>query len=274
MSTSTGRFHSRLGRALMESLEDRRLFAVAPPIAVPTPIAPVPTPPITVTNGAVLTGTLIHAEAGQAFRAVIGTINNLHALPTGYTLNGSINWGDGTPASAAQFVALPGGSIDVLGAHTYASAGTDTISVVVTAVPPAGSLTVIMFIGSFQSKANVIAPDGGVTLNENAGVAFTAKLGTFHSALSESMMTAVISWGDGTESIGKIIALPTAAPIGEFAVYGSHTYATTGSYAVHITVTYSVLPPIISPVATAPPVILVAQIDSVIDVLPLFSTAP
>lgn len=270
MNTSLGRTRRRFDRALVESLENRRLFSVIP---VAPPLGGGTGTPITVTDGTVLAGTSIHAEAGQGFRAVIGTLRELHPLPTGFTLNGSINWGDGTPASVAQFAPQPNGSIDVLGSHTYAAAGSDIINVTVTAVPPAGSLTVILLIGSFQSKAAVIAPDGGVTLNETAGVAFTANLGTFHSALSESIMTAEISWGDGTESIGKIVALPTTSAIGGFAVYGSHTYVTTGSYAVHITVIASEPPPIVTPVATTPPSILVAQIDSVIDVLPVLSTA-
>lgn len=271
MNISPGRFRSRLSSALMESLEDRRLFSVAVPAVLGTPVLPISTAPITVTNGTVLAGTSIHAEAGQAFRAVIGTVRRLRALPTGYSLHGTINWGDGTPTSAAQFVAQPNGLTDVLGSHTYAAAGNDTINVLVTAVPPAGSLAAVMVIGSFQSKAAVITPDGGLTLNETAGVAFTAHLGTFQSSLSSSMMTAVISWGDGTVSIGKIVALPTTGPIGGFAVYGNHTYAATGSYAVHIAVTYSVPPPIVTPITT-PPVIVVAQIDSVIDVLPVLST--
>lgn len=261
---------SRFDCPLVEALEGRRLFSVAIPVpaAVSGGVAPTP---IAIT---VSTGTLIHAEAGQAFTAVIGTIRNPRLLPTGFILQGTINWGDGTPTSAAQFVTQPDGSIDVLGSHTYAVAGSDTISVRVAAFPPAGSLlTVILTVGSFQSEADVITPDGGVTLSETAGVAFTANLGTFHSTLSESIMTAEINWGDGTESIGKIVALPTTGPIGGFAVYGSHTYATTGSYAVQITVIASEPPPIVSPVSTTPPVILVAQIDSVIDVLPVVSQA-
>ena len=83
-------------------------------------------------------------------------------------------------------------------------------------------------------------------------------------------MTAVIDWGDGTQSRGKILALPTADPLagGLFAVYGSHTYVRDASYLVHVTVYSSSPPPVVGPTATDPPIILVAQLDSVIDVLP------
>ncbi|HEY2584308.1 MAG TPA: hypothetical protein VGI81_00935 [Tepidisphaeraceae bacterium] len=268
MSTPRRRSHSQFAPALLESLEDRRLLSVAVPAAggnSPALISPIPIP--IASTGTILTGTVIHAETNQPFRAVIGTIHGLPALPTGYTLQGTINWGDGTPTSPAQFVPQPNGVIDVLGAHTYANVGTDDIGVVVTAAPPAGSLAPVKLIGVFHSKATVIAPNGGVTLNETVGVPFTANLGIFHSNLSSVTMTALISWGDGTRSVGKIVALPTAGPIGGFAVYGSHSYASTGSYAVHIVVISSTP----SPTATTP-IAIVAQLDSVIDVLPPFPT--
>lgn len=268
MDTSLGQSRSSLIRPQMERLEERRLLSVASPAAIGPIYSSGALLGTVVTAHPLLTGTAIHAEAGQAFRAVIGTIRGLPALPGAYSLSANINWGDGTPASAAQFVRLADGSIDVLGAHTYAAAGADTIKVVVTAVPPAGSLAPVRVIGTFQSKANVITPNGGVTLNETAGVPFTADVGIFHSTLSSLTMTAIISWGDHTASVGKIVPLPTAGLVPAFAVFGSHSYATTGSYAVHVTV-YSAAPtPIVSPVASTSPVILLAQIDSVIDVLP------
>jgi len=86
-------------------------------------------------------------------------------------------------------------------------------------------------------------------------------------------MTATIAWGDGTQSSGKILALPTAGLVPRFAVSGNHTYSKTGSYVAQVTV-YSSTPPIVGPTGVlTPPVILVAQIESVIDVLPQLPTA-
>lgn len=270
MNASLYRSAARFGVALVERLEGRRLLSVVVPTAPagvsPALISPRPIP--IASAGTILTGTIVHAETNQPFRAVIGTIRGLTTLPTGYMLQGTINWGDGTPTSPAQFVPQPNGVIDVLGAHTYTKAGADSIGVAVTAAAPAGSLAPVKLIGVFHSKATVIAPNGGVTLNETVGVPFTANLGTFRSTLSSLTMTAVISWGDGTRSVGKIVALPNAGPVPDFAVFGDHTYAAIGSYAVHIVV-FSSQP---SPLATTP-VILVAQLDSVIDVLPPLGTA-
>ena len=268
MKPSLRRSPSRLGHAAVEPLEDRRLLSVAMP-AAPAAVSPALIGPIPITTtGTILSGTIIHAETSQPFRAVIGTTRGLPAAPTGYSLQGAINWGDGTPTSAAQFVPESNGTIAVLGAHTYTAVGLDNITVIVTAAPPAGSLAPVKLIGVIHSKATVIAPNGGVTLNETAGVPFTANVGFFHSTLSLNTMTAVISWGDGTRSIGKIVALPTTGPIGGFAVFGSHAYAAVGSYAVHVVVFSAQPSPIVSPTATTPPIILVAAFDSVIDVLP------
>jgi hypothetical protein len=254
-------------------LEARRLLSVGVPTASSIIlIPPILIAPIATTTSPVLTGTTIHAITEQPFRAVIGTIRNFGRLPAGYRPHGEIDWGDGTPTSDAKFVRQSDGSIAVIGEHTYAKAGSDDITVVVSAEPPPWSDAPVRLIGTFHSKADVIAGNGGVTLNETAGVSFTARLGFFRTSYGASTLTAVIDWGDGTQSQGKIVPLPTAGPIPTYAVDGSHRYSATASYHVHITVYSSYPPPIASP-TVAPPTYLVAEIDSVIDVLPpMYST--
>jgi hypothetical protein len=252
------------GPLFVETLESRRLLSIAftTPMA---PRSPWPSSPTITPISRVLQGTTINAEANQSFRAVIGTIRRLKDLPSGYTLRGDINWGDGTPISQAQFVRQSDGTIAVIGEHTYANAGGYQIKVLVEAVPPPASLAPVLVIGTLSSKAKVIEPNGGVTLVETAGVSFTDNVGYFHSTVDPKTMSAVIDWGDGTQSQGTIVELPTAGPIPTFAVVGTHTYSTTGSYLAHVTVYASSPQP--SPTAV-PPVYLVAQFDSVIDVLP------
>jgi hypothetical protein len=259
--------------SLVESLESRRLLsAVVPTFSATAPSAESSSSTSTiaadvgpVATDVILTGRTINAIATQGFRAVIGTIRGLGPLPTAYTLHGQINWGDGTPASEAQFVRRSDGSIAVLGAHTYAAAGGDTIKVDVTEEPPPWSDAAVRLVGTFTSKANVIAANGGVTLEEIAGVSFTDRLGFFHTTANPATLSAVIDWGDGTQSPGKIEPLPTAGPVPTFAVSGTHAYATTGSYRAHVTVYSYTAPPSST---TTPPIFLVAQFDSVIDVLP------
>jgi hypothetical protein len=257
-------------KPVFESLESRQFLSASLPsdIAPTAGLVPTPVRPI-LTSAVALNGRGIYAEAGQAFRAVIGTIRDLPLVPKGYTLAATIDWGDGTPATQGTFRREPDGAIAVIGAHTYANVGSDVITVVVTEEPPPWSELPVRFVGSFRSTAKVLESKGGVTLEETAGVNFSANVGTFRSTLSSTTMTAVIDWGDGTQSRGKILALPTADPIGgAFAVYGNHTYSKDASYLVHVTVYSSQPSPVVSPTATDPPITLVAQIDSVIDVLP------
>ena len=253
---------------LVEALENRRLLSVALPTAALTILPTTPTAPVLATSN-VLHGQAIHAEANQAFQAVIGQISGLATPLGGYTLHGSINWGDGSAASAATFVRQANGAISVLGAHTYTTIGTDAITVTVTENPPPGSAAPIILVGEIHSSADVISSNGGVTVEEAAGVPFTAAVGFFNSNLSDLNMSATIYWGDGTTSVGKILALPTAGPVGRFEVVGSHSYSQTQSYLVNVIVTAPAVPPVAATQPTPPLLLLVANIDSVIDVLPV-----
>jgi hypothetical protein len=256
-----------------EPLEGRRLLSFSVTTVQGGWVSP-DVPPSSNLALAVLAGKSIYAQAGQPFRAALGTIRGLQALPSMYHLAGTINWGDGSVPSPASFAVESNGVIDVLGAHTYGSAGSDAITVTVVAAPPPGSLAPVLLIGTINAKAQVIAPNGGVTLSATAGVEFTSNLGTFRTTQSMNTLTANIDWGDGTQSVGKIVALPTAGPLagGLFAVYGTHTYGITNSYLVQVTVT-STVPPPVTATGTVPPTIVVAQFDSVIDVLPPSPTA-
>ncbi len=262
----------------IENLEERRLFSLMVGGGLTLVASPMPTPiQQPPTSAAILSGRQINAEAGQPFKAVIGSIAPLPLLSSGYVLHGSIDWGDGTADTSATFIRQAGGVTAMIGSHTYSADGSDKITITVTETPPTGTLPIVILLGTIHSTANVISSDGGVTLNESAGVPLTANVGTFSSDLSSLLMNAVIDWGDGTTSAGRILALPTAGPGaslvagGRFAVFGDHTYAQTGSYLVQVTVTAS---PIVDPPGPTPDyVILVAQIDSVIDVLPVTPVA-
>ena len=264
---------------LIETLEERRLFSLMVGGGLTLVASPMPTPiQQPPTSAAILSGRQINAEANQPFKAVIGSISPAYPLlSSGYVLHGSIDWGDGTADTSATFIRQAGSVTAAIGSHTYSADGTDNITITVTETPPTSTLPIVILLGTIHSTANVISSDGGVTLNESAGVPFTANVGTFSSDLSSLLMNAVIDWGDGTTSAGKILALPTADPGaspvagGRFAVFGDHTYAQTGSYLVQVTVTAS---PVVDPPSPTPDyVILVAQIDSVIDVLPVTPVA-
>jgi len=255
----------------LETLESRQLLSgvpFMPPLGL-NPTAVVEAAPRAVTP-LVMTGVPINAQSGQSFRAVVGMIR-MDTLPTGYSLRGSINWGDGTASSNAIFVRLDRNAYAVMGDHTYGAPGVELITVQVTVVPPEGTLPPVRLLGMIQTKATVALPNGGVTLNETINVPFTANVGIFRTTVPMDTLTAIINWGDGTQSIGKILALPTADPLagGAFAVMGEHTYTSLASFHLHISIISTSPTP--TPVASTA-VNLVASFDRVIDVLPVMPT--
>jgi len=268
---STPKRRPRPNLLSVESLEGRELLSADGAPAVFSGLIAIQAGSNATTARAVLAGTTIHAQVGQPFVAVVGTVRNFAAVADAYRLKGSIDWGDGS-VSPATIVRQSDGSLTVIGNHLYAAAGSDLVQVTVTAYPPAGSLAPVRLLGTFRSKAEVFTPNGGVTLGATAGVSFTANLGSFRTTASTSKAIAIIDWGDGTFSRGTILAVPTAGPLagGFFVVMGSHTYVAVGSYVAHISV-LSDEP--LSPVASTSDVSPLAVIDSVIDVLPPLPSA-
>ena len=75
--------------------------------------------------------------------------------------------------------------------------------------------------------------NGGVSLTEFAGQRFTARLGEFTLKVVDLSLNAVVDWGDGTHSAGKLVG---SYATGEYYVQGTHTYARPGTYAVDVKV--------------------------------------
>ena len=77
----------------------------------------------------------------------------------------------------------------------------------------------------------------GITLHEQAGVAFTADLGDFVTIAPGTKLQASVAWGDGTTSPG-VITVVGAVGVDQikFEVDASHTYALPGVFAIHATV--------------------------------------
>jgi len=85
----------------------------------------------------------------------------------------------------------------------------------------------------------ISAPTGAnVTLHEQAGVSFTASLGTFVTLAPAKNLQAAINWGDGTASKGTLIP---GGVVGldelKFEVDGTHTYRKAGIFRIKVTVT-------------------------------------
>lgn len=68
------------------------------------------------------------AGAGAATTAIVAYLTDDNALSTGADLSVSINWGDGTAASAGTLLNQGQGEFEVQGTHTYASTGSYTVT--------------------------------------------------------------------------------------------------------------------------------------------------
>jgi hypothetical protein len=84
----------------------------------------------------------------------------------------------------------------------------------------------------------------GVTLHEQAGVQFTASVGTFVTHAPGTGLHAIIRWGDGTSSQGT---LKSDGAIGldqiKFEVDGTHTYRRHGTLPIFVVVYQQTGPP-------------------------------
>ncbi len=146
------------------------------------------------------------------------------------TLSATINWGDGS--STAGTVTTNGTSFTVSGSHTYTAAGNDTLIVtVINAVNGVNSAP-----ASNSSPATVL--DAPTVTAQNI-TAFTGNLfsgqvasGTYSG---QGTLSATINWGDGTTTTGTVATSGTS-----FTVNGSHTYASTGSFPLTVTVANTV----------------------------------
>src|SRR5204863_116803 len=140
----------------------------------------------------------------------VATFTDSNTANVGADFTATINWGDGTPASAGV-ITDNAGAITVSGAHTYAGAGQGTVSVTLsddtpgTATATATSTAnvnappVITRSTPIQVQQNQASPVSGVSIADadatGAGETITVRLGDTNGLLSA---TTGASGGGGT----------------------------------------------------------------------------
>jgi hypothetical protein len=172
--------------------------------------------------------------AGTSSSQVVASFSDssITAFPGQFTA--LITWGDGSAASTGTVVA-DGSGVDVIGTHTYASSGTDGISVVISDAISGSSATANSV--ATVTPANYTPAATGVDFSAAAGIVFQGTVANFTSTApgsTASNFTATINFGDGSASVaGTVLAAP-----GGFIVVGSHTYATANpTFPVTVTIT-------------------------------------
>lgn len=166
-----------------------------------------------------------------AFNGTVATFTDSNKASTAASFTATINWGDGTPATAGTITGS-GGSFTVTGQHTYADEMTASFTVTVSENSP-GTSTGSASGTATVTENDVLTATGPPSFTAYTGVAFSGAVATFtdtDTVSPASDFTATIQWGDFTTSPGTV-----SGSAGHFTVSGTHTYATGGTYVVSVT---------------------------------------
>lgn len=228
-------------RPVMEPMEGRQLMSATPIVIGHDPLPINPGGPIIIIGAPQGHGVGLRAEAGETWSGDIGTVTFDYLYPSASGYQAVVNWGDGTAVDTNIGIRTNGlGTLALSGSHTYATAGKYNISITLETIPPKvdppTALIAPLIIAKFNSSAS-IRPDveGGTSLIETATQKFSADIGTFDFSNVDEILTATISWGDGTTYKGVVVR-EAGADSDDWVVQGTHTYEKIGDYKVHVEV--------------------------------------
>jgi hypothetical protein len=167
------------------------------------------------------TGTSFSATAGKSFSGVVASFSNTDLVTPASDLVATINWGDGT-ATTGGVVGGSGGAFTVSGAHTYATAGTDAVTTVLSDDAPGTAMT--SAVSTAHVASGIVSPDTLVLLlsTDTPGSQFIASLdGTqigaaqpisaLHGGLPESF-SFTGSFGAGVHTLTLDVLSGSSAP--------------------------------------------------------------
>jgi hypothetical protein len=174
------------------------------------------------------TGQAFGATEGQQVTRVVASFTDTDAVgPTNFTP--LILWGDGT-YSRGDIRKNDQGGFDVVGTHTYAEEGS---YVVASRIQDERDNLRIVVRGMADVRDAPIRTQTIRSPNVSPGVPFTVPVAAFTDIDPFGVVAdylAMVDWGDGHTSRGKVVADQSA-----FEVLGTHRYAAVGDYTVTIT---------------------------------------
>jgi len=186
----------------------------------------------------------IHASTNKAFAGNVAILKGISATNANLAqLQGSVNWGDGSAPSAAQFISGPKGEIIVRATHSFTIGGKRSVTVSLTqnisngtsSPDPPIALPGVHTSARVSGKAVVVKYHATASpVSAVVGVPFQGAIGTLTGpALAAGQSLAVtISWGDGSQSTGTI----TDDGSGIWQIAGSHTFEKKGRRHIRVVV--------------------------------------
>jgi len=177
-------------------------------------------------------GVDVAATARVPFTGIVATFTDADPLGAAADFVATIDWGDGQ-TSLGRVQARAGGGFEVIGAHTYAEAG--TFSTAITIVDTGGSTASAAATALVAPNTDPPLTATGLVFHATEQTTFTGVVATFSDADPAGQLgdyTARIDWGDGETSTGIVLA----DPAGGFVVTGSHGYRDVDSYSVTVVI--------------------------------------
>ena len=175
---------------------------------------------------------VVPAVAGSAFTVPVAAIHTASPQTTAADFAATIQWGDGQ-SSSGMLQPQAGGTIEVLGSHSYANPG--SFPVAITLTDKQGNTVTDTRTATVSDPLIVEALPVSVHLNKM----FKGTVARFTDAepgTAAGNFTVLITWGDETTSDGIVVADGSSSSGATFLVTGSHRYTVKGTFPIKITV--------------------------------------
>jgi len=176
-------------------------------------------------------GTLSGTE-GHTAASTLASFTDSTAADSASQFSALITWGDGTTSMGT--VSGANGSFAVTSAgHDYTDEGSFATSIAIT--NSADNSGILLSGTALIAEADTLTAGAPLTLAATTGTMVTGTIATFTDSYTGNTagdFSALIAWGDGTTSAGVVTDVN-----GTIAVTGSHSYSTSGTDTLSVSLT-------------------------------------